>query len=128
LRTGRPRKPLAQHVMRGTYRRDRHGELPAHVHPIGSGTSTAWMPDRAQLDAQGAAGRAFVEQMVAANELNDREGAIVLELGHVKTALAAVRAVTRDGLSLKECAVRDRIELGWVRAFASLMAMLKVTA
>jgi hypothetical protein len=50
----------------------------------------------------------------------------VLELGHVMTALAAVRAVPREGLTLKECAVRDRIELGCVRAFASLMAMLKV--
>ncbi len=26
---GRPRKPLATHVLHGSYRRDRHGELPA---------------------------------------------------------------------------------------------------
>jgi hypothetical protein len=85
------------------------------------------MPDPADLEAQGAAGRAFLERVVAAHEVTDREGALVLELGHVVTALASVRAVSREGLSLKDRAQRDRIELGWVRAFASLMALLRIT-
>ena len=53
--------------------------------------------------------------LASANELNDQGGAIVLELGHIVTALAAVRAVSRDGLSLKDRGARDCIEVAGLR-------------
>jgi hypothetical protein len=120
--SGRRPKPLSELQQTGTFRPGRHAHLLAFQPAPGP-----WMPDPAQLDAQGPAGRAFVEAMVTANELSDREGAIVLELGHVQTALASIRGVSRDGLTLKERGARDRIEANWVRAFASLMAMLRVS-
>jgi hypothetical protein len=121
---GRKPKPLSELQLTGGFRTTRHAHLLKPVFPAAGG---AWTPDPALLAAQGAAGRAFVERIVAANELTDHEGELVLELGHVVTALSAVRAFSRDGLSLKERGQRDRIELGWVRAFASLMALLRIT-
>jgi hypothetical protein len=122
--SGRRPKTLAELDRTGGFRTTRHAHL---LQPDFQATATAWVPDETQLADQEEPGRVFVERLVAANELSDREGAIVLELGHVVTALASVRAIPRDGLSLKDRGVRDRVELGWVRAFASLMAMLRIT-
>ena len=41
---GRPRKPLADHLLRGTYRRDRHGPLPSNVVPMPAPQSGGWQP------------------------------------------------------------------------------------
>ena len=129
LGAGRPRMPLTQHVLRGTWRKDRHGELPAHVHAIDAeGGSDAWMPAEAQLQALGEAGRAFLERMLSANDVTAVEGELLLELGHCTQALADVRAIPREGLTLKEANALGRLEQGWVQRFSSLMQMVRTTA
>ena len=127
LGAGRPRKPLAHHVLAGTYRADRHGPLPAHVHPIGAGTVDAWMPDAGQLAGLGPSGKLFVDRMTEAHTFTAAEGEILIEAGHVVSALAAVRSEPRKGKSLRDVGMLERLELGWSRQFGSLMAQLKVT-
>jgi hypothetical protein len=122
--SGRRPKSLAELQLTGGFRTTRHAHL---LKPAFPSAPMAWSPDAAQLAAQGPAGRACVERLVAANELTEREGLFVLELGHVASALAAVRGVSREGQSLRNVAMLDRIELGWSRQFVALLAQLKVT-
>src|SRR5688500_16822457 len=90
--SGRKAKGLAELQLTGGFRTTRHAHLLQQ--PEFPAAAGAWSPDPADLAAQGEAGRVFVERRVAAHELTDQEGAVLLELGHVVQALASVRAVS----------------------------------
>lgn len=52
---GRPRKPTAEHVLNGTFRPDRHGPRPAHVHALTAAAPEAdWRPSPADVAGLGA--------------------------------------------------------------------------
>jgi hypothetical protein len=51
-RSGRRPKPVELHVARGTYRRDRHGPLPADSMPGAASIDQLWVPDGFSTDAQ----------------------------------------------------------------------------
>ena len=53
LGAGRPRKPLQDHWIRGTYRKSRHGELPKHVHRLPAASPDDWQPTEADLKGWG---------------------------------------------------------------------------
>jgi hypothetical protein len=122
--SGRRAKSLAELDLTGGIRPTRHAHL---LKPVFPASVEAWTPDPALLAGQGAAGRAFIERMTAANDFTMAEGELVLELGHVMSRLAAVRAEPRAGRDLKAAAMLERLELGWSRQFGSLMAQLRVT-
>jgi hypothetical protein len=68
---GRRRKPIAEHVARGSYRRDRHGPLPSDLLRGGNvlpmlAPAVTWEPGADDVASLGAAGRAYVERLITA--------------------------------------------------------------
>ena len=125
LGAGRPKKPLIEHLTRGTYRRDRHGELPAHVHQMPMVDD--WMPTQEDLDALGPAGRDFVARVLEASKVSSvSEGYTVLEAAHCVDALAQIRAVSTIGKSVAETNMLQRLELSWSKQLAALLSLLRV--
>jgi hypothetical protein len=125
-RSGRPRKPLAHHLVTGSYRPDRHGPLPRNVLPMPAPPAQPWAPDAAALTEMGPSGRAFVRVMVGSYEFSLVEGVLLLEAGHAVAALSAVRAINRTKGSLRELAAVERLELSWQKQLAALLAQLRV--
>ena len=128
-RSGAKRLPLSHHLLMGTYRRDRHGELPAHVTPMPpqpGGIPHPWSPTPAERRALGRAGQRFLRAQCAAYEFSLREGTILLEAAVVTDRLAALRAEAGEasGAALRQV---HRSELQWSRHLVSLLAQLRVT-
>lgn len=90
-RSGRPRKPIEQHVLSGTYRRDRHGPLPADLGSVRAFPTTvgatALAPDVPSVPAElveglSEPGRRFVSQVWAKFEgFNAAECALLRQAG-----------------------------------------------
>ena len=123
-RSGRPRKPLAYHLLTGGYRPDRHGPLPANV--ALKLAPPVWTPDPDAVAALRPAGRALVEALLGVYEFTVVEGMLVLEAGRAADAVAAWRERQPDD-DVTE-ALRSRLELQWQRQFAALLTALKVSA
>lgn len=122
---GRPKLPAEHHARKGTYRPALHGPLATVLPMPQAAVLVSWAPAAAELKAQGAAGRTFVTDWLERyDELTLAQGTLLLEAGHAVTALAAVRAVSRRRLTLKEHAALDRLEQQWSRILAMLIAQL----
>ncbi len=87
---GRPRKPLELHLLKGSYRRDRHGELPEHLRPGAGGQVLAmpapakppaadWRPTRAERKALSPRARARLDATLAEFKLDALEGGRLLD-------------------------------------------------
>ena len=103
--SGRRRKPVAEHVRLGSYRKDRHGPLPADLQrgatvlPLPMPAAATWEPDADALASLGTAGRAYVERLVAAF----RKLPSTPVYSPIATRLEpALRAEPLDGLALIE--------------------------
>lgn len=127
---GRPKKALAVHRLRGTFRPSRHGARAANVALLPSPESThtpGWTPSTSDLKALDDVARKFVEDFLQDFTFGPAEGRLLLELGHVASRLAALRAARKEVETASEAVVLERLEQNWVRLFASLAASLKVS-
>jgi hypothetical protein len=105
-RSGRPRKPVAEHLLKGTYRADRHGPRPG----AGGAASDSPMPipriPPALLEGLGPDGRAFVAGAWAdfsgpRGAWSGPDQALLRLAAEAHDTLAACRtAIARDGLML----------------------------
>jgi len=126
--SGRKPLPLETHVLRGSYRKDRHGPLPASVGNVAlmPAPVASWHPEAAELRALPRAGRVIVGKLLAAYEFSTAEGALLLELGQAVGSLEAVRGTQRGGLSVREAIAMEKLEIAWQRQVAALIAQLRV--
>ena len=126
---GANRRPAAEHVLSGTYRASRHGPLPAHVHPIPDATAEegSWQPLPADLEHMTAAGRRFVRGWLKRYEVSAMEGAVLLEAGHMRDRLTALRAMDRTTMGGSERARWTRLEIAASKLLAALLAQLRVS-
>ena len=127
---GRKPKPLELHKLYGTYRPSRHDARAAHVAVMPSPhskQSNGWTPSPADLEPLDKTARKFVSGFLEDFALGAAEGRLLLELGHVASRLAAVRAARREGGSVTEAVQLDRLEQAWLRLFVSLAASLRVS-
>jgi len=121
-------KPLADHVRRGSYRRDRHGPLlPANVLAMPS-AGAEWVPRAEDFDMMAPVGRVFVEQMLGTYNFTLREGYLLIECGHAAGRLAENRGISRENLTPQEIGMFERRELAWSKQLGSLLKQLKVSA
>jgi hypothetical protein len=91
---GRHRKPLALHLLNGTYRPDRHGPLPPDgvpAAPAVPGIPLDWQPDATDLARLGAEGKVFIREALEAGEYNFIAGRLLLETADCLDLLAAYR-------------------------------------
>lgn len=112
---------IEEHLRRGTFKRSRHGHL---LRP--SGDDEGWQPTAADLQGLGAAGKRFVRTWLQRYSLSAAEGAVLLEAGWAIERLAALRAQSREGLTLREAGMLARLELGTSKLLAGLLAQLRV--
>jgi hypothetical protein len=127
-RSGRPKLSLAHHLLSGTYRPDRHGPKPTTrgANALATEAAPGWMPDPADLQGIGEAGRVFVVRWLDAYEVSLAEGAQLLELAHVVDRLTAVRAALASAVEEDRPRLM-RLEMAWLRSYAALMAPLRVS-
>lgn len=126
---GRKPKPLEVHRLRGTYRPSRHDARAANVALMPaphSKQSNGWLPTDADLEALDDTGRKFVADFLEDFTFAPAEGRLLLELGHVASRLAAIRAARKDVESVTQAVQLERLEQAWVRLYASLAASLRV--
>lgn len=96
---GRPRRPIAEHLARGTFRPYRHGPRPAaNVLPMLPAPSKDWTPTPDDLAGLGDAGRALVARILAHYDPTTVEGLQLLEAARAADVLAALRAVEAPDL------------------------------
>src|SRR5688572_2968232 len=106
----------AAHVLRGTFRPDRHSR-PSTDPAAGAD----WKPTRRDLAALGPAGRAFVARMRTEFQFDFAEGQLVLEAGHASDELKRLRAVDRDSLKAQQTGAHDRRLRQWSHHYAALL-------
>jgi hypothetical protein len=101
-RSGRPRKPLLDHIRDGTYRFDRHGPLPADLPASGSAvvafpvpTPPPAVPDDLLAGLKDA-GRALVEQLWKDYQFSTATTPLLHELGRQADRLAEARTALVD--------------------------------
>jgi hypothetical protein len=122
---------VAEHVLKGTYRADRHGPLPENVLPMptlesasGQGGDEGWRPSRADLRALGRAGKTFVSTWVQVHVMNLREGVVLLAAARCRDNADRWHRKARAKGPMQ--ARFSRLALGYEKQFASLLAQLKV--
>jgi hypothetical protein len=125
---GRPRLPLATHIARGTYRRDRHGAPPVigNLTVLPNGAS-GWVPSDQDVATLKAPGKALLEALLTDFEFTKIEGQLALEAAHATDRLHAVRTVSRRGATLREVTSLERLDQNWSKILSGLLMLLKVT-
>lgn len=126
-RSGRRPKPLADHLANGTYRRDRHGPRPANAPTFAGYLAPApapppawsWTPDAETMAALGPAGRQFLTAVLAQNDVDFLQGAILTEAARTLDDLTIWRA---ESATDKTAA---RMANTFTRTFAALIAQLR---
>ena len=113
---GHNRISLEAHVLRGTFNPTRH---PARIP-----TGPAWDPAPAQLEALGAAGRAFVARLQAAYTVAAIDGEFVLEAAVSVDRLAELRR-GRAKASAKDRRALDYKELAWQKSLTACLLALR---
>jgi hypothetical protein len=125
---GRPRKSLATHVLRGTYRPDRHGPRPSNVVALPAPVAD-WMPAQSDMIGLGARARDWLDATLTTHRLDALEGAHVLlalrcldRLDQLERGLSAATGATAAGEPhpLLPAIARE------ARTFASLWAGLRL--
>lgn len=90
-RGGRPRKPLREHLLAGTWRRDRHGERPSNLAVLPTPASAAdWMPVPADVAKLGSKARQILAAVLERYQLDPVEGQTLLLALAARTRLEAL--------------------------------------
>ena len=114
----RRRKTLADHVMSGTYRPDRHGPLPSNVVPMPP-EPPPWAPSPDGIAALGPAGRDFLTKLLGECDCSVLDGVLVLEAAHVVDALTTWRV----GAAVDKQSAR--LAFSHTKTLAALLAQLQ---
>jgi hypothetical protein len=100
-RSGRRRKPIADHIANGTYRPGKHGPKPVSLPawppsplswPQTAAQAPPWQPDGAVLAALGDAGRHFLTSMVNSFAIDIVQGALLVRAAETLDDLTVWRA------------------------------------
>lgn len=106
------------HVLRGTFRPERHGAALAATQP-------PWQPAEADLARLQPEGRALVDRVQAVYDLAAIEGELLVEGAIALDRLTEIRR-TRQTCSLKERLQLDKLEVTWQRALTQCLLSLRV--
>jgi hypothetical protein len=117
-RGGQNRIDPRLHLLRGTFRPERHQAALEASQPV-------WAPAARQLQALAADGQAFVERLRVQYELNPWEGELVLEAAVAVDRLAELRR-TRGGESLRDRLALEKCEQLWQKQLSALLLSLRV--
>ena len=98
---GRPRKSTAEHVLAGSFRADRHGPRPAHVHALVAPTADMdWRPSPEDVAALGDLAQAWLAAVLATwrfdSEIEGRR--LLLALESLDRADQLKRALQAEGV------------------------------
>jgi hypothetical protein len=94
--SGRRRKPLATHLLAGTYRADRHGPLPGNVVPM---PAAGWQPSSEDVEQLGAVAQDWLAATLRLYQLDELEGRKLMQALTVLTRIEAMETeVTSGGL------------------------------
>jgi len=99
---GRPRKPVSQHLLEGTFRVDRHGARPTNVVPLPV-QAPDWQPEESDVDVLAPQARRWLANVLAFYQLSPIEGEVLLLALRSMTRLeqmeaaVATEGVTTDG-------------------------------
>lgn len=127
--SGRKRKSLREHLLNGTYRRDRHGPVPGSTNvvrmPDRSETDgDRWAPTTAQLRALGRPGRVFLMDVIAMNDVAPGESHLLLSAADAKDAVGRLKTLMRRAKTFRERLTCERLLLEHQRRFEGLMMQL----
>ena len=114
---GRPRKPVMEHIVRGTYRAARHGPRPSNVLLMPE-PSSSWAPTAEDVAGLGDAGHVLVARMLGSYEVTPVEGVQLLEAARAADVLAQLRAEEAPDLR--------QVRL-WSAYYTALIRMLGLT-
>lgn len=106
----------ALHVLRGTFRKERHAR-PASNGPV-------WAPSPAELEHLGSTGQAFVGRLVSVYEFGVVEGEILIEAAHASDRLAEHRR-RREHWPADDRTGIDKLEIAWQRALVTSLLALR---
>lgn len=91
VNAGRPSTPLSEHLLRGTYRPDRHGPR-SNVATMPVLPAPDWRPTAADLAELGPRARRWLDHVVTAYQLDPVEGESVLLAMRCLTRIEALEA------------------------------------
>lgn len=92
---GRPRKPLAEHLARGTYRPDRHGPRPIGNVLAMPAPVTDWRPTNAERSELGDRARDWLDAVLNLFAIDDLEGRRLLEALRTLTRIEQLEAAVK---------------------------------
>jgi hypothetical protein len=131
---GRNRKSVHDHVLGGSYRRDRHGPLPlpGNVASFPQQSSTPpprdWMPTTGQRRALGRRGRGFVDSRLATYAHTPHEGDIVLRAARALDEADLWRRRSHRWKDAADAVRAGRLQLLHERAFSDALRQLQETS
>jgi hypothetical protein len=118
-RGGQNRIDVHTHLLRGTFRRERHQAALDAQAPV-------WIPTTEQLAALGPAGRTLIDRLRTHFELNAWEGELVIEAAVISDRLAEIRILRAADPDVKTRLVLDKTEQNWSKQLANLLLALRV--
>ena len=123
--SGRRRKPVEIHQLQGTYRRDRHGALPANVVTM---PVAGWSPSAEDVESLGGLAQDWLAGTLRLFQLDELEGQRAMEGMRVLTRIELMEAeITATGLLVDGSAHPLLSKLNQERRlFASLWADLRL--
>jgi hypothetical protein len=131
---GRNKKSIRDHLLAGSYRRDRHGPLPENVLPMpttpttveGQSVDPEWSPPRADVVSLGVKSKRFLSDWHHWHVCSQREGILVLAAARALDEAERWRRRSRraTGPTQARCA---RLVLAFEKQFAAVLSQLKVS-
>ena len=123
---GRPRKPLSDHLLRGTYRRDRHGASAVERRADAGATIDALAADRGRPGGSGDTRAArWSAEVLERFELTFWDGWLLIEAAKTADVLHDLRMADAGGLSPREAQTRDRQIRQWTQLYTTLLRDLR---
>jgi hypothetical protein len=88
---GRKPKSLRLHLLRGTYRADRHGPIPSNLDTAEPEIAYDWQPSETDLQQLGDVGKRFIHTALSNHEFNFVSGYLLLDMACTLDLLRAFR-------------------------------------
>jgi hypothetical protein len=123
--------PVAEHVLRGSYRPERHGPLPENVASFPPPTPQSplrdWTPTTTQRRALGRRGRAFLDSRLASYALTPHEGDLLLRACAALDEADLWRRRAHRWKDAADAVRAGRLQLLHEREFRAALAQLRET-
>ena len=124
---GRPQKPLHEHLLRGTFRPDRHGARPTNL-AVMPESAPDWRPAKSDIQSLGERAQGWLADALSIYQFDRVEGqSLLLSLRSLTRLDALEQVIAREGVcvagaphALLAAAARE------ARVFAALWAALRL--